>query len=169
MRRWDWIESMVKRHGWTRGAELGLCNGDTFLHLLDRCPNLTMIGVDLWEAQPSNDGPENYVGKDHKGREARVRSGAERHGGRAIIIKDWTLNAANQIDNDSLDFVFIDADHSEDGVRADILAWLPKIKDSGWILGHDIDWPTVRSVVDELLPGYVIGSENTWGISKERA
>jgi hypothetical protein len=40
----------------------------------------------------------------------------------------------------SLDCVFIDGDHREDAVRADLQAWLPKLKPGGTICGHD--WPT---------------------------
>jgi hypothetical protein len=165
--RSSWIASMVAKHGWTIGAELGLCNGKTFLYLLNNCKNLTMIGVDLWAEQPDNDGPENYVGCDHTKRELTVRCEAKRFGSRAIIIKDWTSNAAKQVEDKSLDFVFIDADHSSEGVRADIIDWYPKVKDSGWILGHDINWPTVSAVVNDLLPGYIIGDEHHLSLPHE--
>jgi hypothetical protein len=161
--RAHWIALLARQYSWTRGAELGVCKGDTFLHLLDSCPKLTMIGVDLWSPQPDSKGPENYVQCDHSGREKKVRDGAKKYGPRAIILKDWTVRAAGWVEDDSLDFIFVDADHSTDAVRADILAWMPKVKESGWILGHDIDWPTVKVVADELLPGYVVGPDNAWG------
>jgi GR25 family glycosyltransferase involved in LPS biosynthesis len=40
--------------------------------------------------------------------------------------------------NDSLDFVFIDGDHSYEGVRRDILSWFTKVKPGGFICGNDI-------------------------------
>lgn len=164
--RSQWIASLVKQHGWALGAELGVCRGDTFLFLLDNCPDLTMIGVDLWSPQPGHAGPETYERCDHADRERTVREGSAGHGDRAIIIKDWTVDAAEKVEDGSLDFVFIDADHSTEAVRADIIAWTPKVKETGWILGHDINWSTVRAVADELLPGYVIGPDNAWGRSK---
>ncbi len=84
-------------------------------------------------------------------------------------MKMWTHEAAMQIDDNSLDFVFIDADHSEGGVRRDIQGWLPKVKSTGWVLGHDINWPSVEGVVSELLPGYVSGPDNAWGRPKNDA
>jgi cephalosporin hydroxylase len=57
--------------------------------------------------------------------------------------------------NDSLDLVFIDADHSYEGVMAAIGAYLPKVKRSGYIGGDDysrLGWPGVVKAVDELLP-----------------
>ena len=166
--REQWIAGLAKEHGWTKGAELGIWKGRTFLFLLQTCPNLTMIGVDLWAPQPDNQGLETYDGKEweHEKFEKNCRKQAQRFGDRAIIIKNWTTEAAKQVEDNSLDFVFVDADHSTEAVRADIKAWSPKVKDTGWILGHDINWPIVKIVADELLPGYIIGPDNAWGRTK---
>ena len=166
LNREQWIAGLANQFGWTRGAELGVWQGRTFLFVLETCPQLTLVGVDLWAAQPDNEGPETWSSWEHEQYEIDVRAKAAQFGDRAVIIKDWTTEAANQIEDNSLDFVFIDADHSTEAVRADFEAWAPKVKDDGWILGHDINWPTVRVVVDELLPGYVVGPDNAWGRKK---
>ncbi|MBP8300313.1 MAG: class I SAM-dependent methyltransferase [Planctomycetes bacterium] len=44
--------------------------------------------------------------------------------------------AAN-FDDHSLDSIFVDGDHSYAGCRADLEAWLPKLKRGGRIAGHD--------------------------------
>lgn len=46
-------------------------------------------------------------------------------------------------------FVFIDADHTEEGCGRDIDAWLPKMKQGGIIAGHDYNWPGVKAAVDK--------------------
>lgn len=160
--RHHFLEWCVKQHGWTAGAELGLWQGTTIAHLLRTCPGLTMIGVDLWQPQPDNPGPEGYEGWDHRAHEAMTRKRCAPFMDRCRIIKDWTTAAANEVADGSLDFVFIDADHSEQGCRADIAAWAPKLKPTGWIMGHDINWPGVRAAVDDLLPGYEIGPNVVW-------
>lgn len=156
------MEDLVKRHGWTKGAELGLWEGVTIGHLLTHCRELHMIGVDLWEPQPDNPGPEGYEGWDHSRHEQRCRAKCMPHVGRYTLFKDYTHEAAKQVEDASLDFVFIDADHSEEGCRRDIVDWLPKIKPTGWILGHDINWPGVLAAVEDLVPGYLIGPNVVW-------
>lgn len=153
---------LVQQMGWTRGAELGVWKGDTYLHLLNHCPDLTLYGVDLWAPQPGHQGPEDWVEWDHVAHEKRVRDGAISHGPRAKILKMLTGEAAEHVDDGSLDFVFIDADHSTQGVTDDIKTWAPKLNEEGWLIGHDIDWPSVREAVDALLPGYEIGPNVVW-------
>jgi predicted O-methyltransferase YrrM len=123
-----------------------------------------MIGVDLWEVQTGT--LQSYDYRDNNEYEVYVREQAKKFGPRAIVIKGYTNDAALQVEDNSLDFVFIDADHSSECVREDIIKWSPKVKDTGWICGHDINWPTVRSVVDDLVPGYVIGPDNVWARKK---
>lgn len=64
-------------------------------------------------------------------------------------------SAAADYDDKSLDFVFIDADHSYEGVKKDIIAWLPKVKPGGILAGHDYAWhePIRQAVRDTLGEG----------------
>ena len=72
-------------------------------------------------------------------------------------IKKSSLEAVNDFEDESLDFVFIDAAHDYENVKADILAWLPKIKRTGILAGHDY-WPNdpVQIAVDEIFSSFKI-------------
>lgn len=53
-----------------------------------------------------------------------------------------SIAAAHLYDDASLDFVFIDADHSYYAVAQDIDAWRPKVRSGGLLAGHDFcNWP----------------------------
>ena len=64
-------------------------------------------------------------------------------------IKMDTIDAVDQFDDKSIDLIYIDCDHSSDRVKTELEAWLPKIKDDGFISGHDINMPTVFNVVTQ--------------------
>jgi hypothetical protein len=67
-------------------------------------------------------------------------------------IRSKSVDASKLYSPQSLDFIFIDGDHSHDAVIQDILSWLPKVKSGGILAGHD--YPTthgVKSAVDEII------------------
>ena len=57
-----------------------------------------------------------------------------------------------EIPDNSLDAVFIDADHSYQAVRKDLPFWWKKVKNGGWILGDDYAscHPGTKRAVDEF-------------------
>jgi predicted O-methyltransferase YrrM len=61
-------------------------------------------------------------------------------------------------------FVFIDADHRYDSVRADIRAWIGKVRPGGILAGHDCyTYATVYNAVrDELGDQFETTNENVW-------
>lgn len=54
-----------------------------------------------------------------------------------IPMKLHSADAAAKFKDNSIDFVFIDANHEYEHVKNDILAWYPKIKPGGILAGHD--------------------------------
>jgi len=76
-------------------------------------------------------------------------------------IRTTSLEGSLLYKDKSLDFVFIDASHDYESVKADVTAWLPKIKEGGTLAGHDIGHTPVQTAVEELLDGYQI-TEGCW-------
>jgi hypothetical protein len=132
--------------------------------------NIEVIGIDTCRGS----GPEN--GKDYHG--AAVNDGDGTFAGAlhknildcglgemiTLIISD-SVSAARLFSDASLDWVHLDARHDYASVKADIEAWLPKVKAGGWLSGDDYDeqkWPGVVKAVSELLPGAQSWSNQQW-------
>lgn len=62
-----------------------------------------------------------------------------------------SVEAARTYRYHSLDFVFIDAAHDYDSVRADILAWKDKVRPGGILAGHDYQFDDVSKAVSEIV------------------
>jgi cephalosporin hydroxylase len=80
------------------------------------------------------------------------------------VIEDDSANAALSFDNESVDMVFIDGDHSEEGVVRDILAWKPKIKKTGVLAGDDYHpcWGVFNGVNTTLGTTNIVIDNQTW-------
>lgn len=128
---------LVKQVGWQRGAELGVDKGLLFAMLLRECPDLYLIGVDTF---PNAE------------RSRRAFQLAVEQYQRCSLLQMTTDEASEVVEDKSLDFVFIDADHSEAAVLSDIAHWRGKVKIGGWLGGHDYSkkFPGVVKAVDAV-------------------
>lgn len=67
-----------------------------------------------------------------------------------IKIKNHSYNVADSLfDDGTLDFVYIDAEHTYSGVKKDLLKFIPKIRSGGFIGGHDYK-PRFQGCVDAV-------------------
>lgn len=141
----DTMERLARERGWQYGIELGLGSGLLFERFL--ALGIDMIGVDLG-MRPD--------------RRARCEALVSQHP-RSRIIWQNTMAAHRLVPDGWADFVFIDAGHSYQAVRADIAEWLPKVKPGGWFGGHDYHegHPGVIEAVHEAF-GDHIEFEDGW-------
>jgi hypothetical protein len=173
-RRAATIAALVREHRWTMGAELGVLHGYTTRHLLHACPALRLTAVDTWQhgdlvlddgiRGAADNGHRSYADVDMEAAYRGVLDIQGQYPRRLTILRMPTWQASDLTPSASLDFVFIDADHSAEGVERDIRTWAPTVKPTGWLIGHDADYPSVASVIDRLLPWYDILPGNVWAI-----
>jgi predicted O-methyltransferase YrrM len=150
------LAELIHRHRWTRGVELGVWEGALFGYLLAAFPDLHLTGVDRWLAIGT------YAGKNMDAAEAKARRILAAYPDRAQLLKEDTVVASLGIPDESLDFVFIDASHDTESVTADIRAWRPRVRTGGALTGHDANWPSVQSALDEQVPGWQLLGGNVW-------
>lgn len=121
--------------GFSRGAEIGVERALYSETLLRENQLLQLLCVDAWRP---------YGGyRDHVSAAKLERFFVEAQerlapfAARTRFIREFSVEAAAQIPDRSLDFVYIDAAHDFASVAADLRAWSPKVRIGGIVSGHD--------------------------------
>ena len=116
-------------------VECGAWLGCSTSFLCDKAKDRVQIFVvDTWK------GTENELDTHHKLAKDKdiYKLFLENMGNRNFTpIRKKSLDAAEDFEDASCDVVFIDMDHRYEEVLKDIDAWLPKVKDGGYLAGHD--------------------------------
>ena len=131
--RWSSLIKIFRNLGFTVGAEIGTASGRYAKVLLEDVPNLRLYCVDLWEVYPEYTDTISKEKIDKMYLDARKRLLPYK----ALIVRDTSMNAVKRFADESLDFVFIDANHDYKFVKEDIREWSKKVKKGGIVSGHD--------------------------------
>lgn len=80
-----------------------------------------------------------------------------------VTVRKPSLEAVVEFEDHSLDFVYIDGEHTYTAVKKDIMAWLPKVKPGAYIGGHDISMGGVAHAIFEHFKGVErVFSDSSW-------
>lgn len=135
--------------GFQSGAEVGVERGHYSEVLCQQNPGVRLLCVDAWQA---------YRGyRDHV-RQAKLdrfyaETAARLAPYKATLVRQFSTEAAKDVPDGSLDFVYIDGNHNIENVIADLAAWSPKVRPGGIVAGHDFlphRWPNQMHVVQAL-------------------
>ena len=170
-KRWTFVAKLLDNPH--LGAELGVKGGRFTGHILAAHKNLHLITVDLWSARPeaeAHEDGETYDDWDFDTIRAEFDRRTAPFADRLTVMRMSTLEAAPKVEDESLDFVFIDAEHSYEAVTADIKAWEPKVKPGGWVMGHDYSdrFQGLKRAVDEQFASsdVIVGGDTVWAVRK---
>ncbi|MBV6479911.1 MAG: hypothetical protein HGGPFJEG_02717 [Ignavibacteria bacterium] len=100
------------------GAEVGVKKGKFSRQILKYWKGI-LLCVDIWEDTQDYEDAKKLLLPD------------------AVLIKGNSKNISLKIEDESLDFVYIDADHRYESVLEDMQSWFPKVRRGGIISGHD--------------------------------
>jgi predicted O-methyltransferase YrrM len=97
-----------------------------------------VYAVDLWDWEKMDDGIKAQL-PDPIDVFAifRVNMVQERLFDHIEVIREDSVVAAADFEDESIDLVFLDTSHDRDHLKAEIEAWRPKVKYGGTIMGHD--------------------------------
>lgn len=127
------------------GVEVGSLFGEYAKTILNNW-NGTLCLIDPWrEFGDEYEDTGNAAQKKHREVYEKVVNNLVGFEDRGIPIRATSKVASRLFADNSLDFVYIDANHAYDFVVEDIELWFPKLKKGGLFAGHDylkIDWKT---------------------------
>jgi hypothetical protein len=119
--------------GLNLGAEVGVASGYYSEILCKANPKLKLYSIDPWyRYHDYRDfaNPNTFIHMEDKARKLLAPYSC-------IIIKKTSMEAVKDFADNSLDFVFIDANHAYEYVRDDIREWTKKVRNGGIVSGHD--------------------------------
>lgn len=119
------------------GAEVGVERGRYSLQIYQANPGVKLYCIDCWQVYSDcPDYSELYNGQRkldrwyNQAKNLLTPYNCE-------LIKKYSLDAVRDFELVSLDFVYIDANHSFDYVMSDIIEWSRRVRPGGIVSGHD--------------------------------
>tara|TARA_R110000868_G_scaffold276064_4_gene535710 strand:+ start:2800 stop:5868 length:3069 start_codon:yes stop_codon:yes gene_type:complete len=130
-----------------RCAEIGVERGNFAQEILNQNPSSLLL-VDPWKHQDESiyQDPSNVddVEFERRYQEVQNKFGNDK---RVTLCVSESVQASELTQPESLDFVYIDAIHTEPAVYEDMCCWWPKVKSGGWLCGHDFQFQGVSGAV----------------------
>ncbi len=116
------------------GVEIGVAEGWYSSKIMELGQVTEMYGIDPYIPH------QGYRDYTHETTFSRLKAKAHerlRKYPNYYFVSDFSIKAAELFEDNSLDFCYIDGDHSYQAVTDDITAWLPKLKQGGIMAGDD--------------------------------
>jgi hypothetical protein len=121
------------------GAEIGVAAGEYSLEICENNPQLVkMWGIDPWTPY------KEYHDYTREKTFLSLQEGAINKLSSYPFyefIREFSMDAIKRFDDNSLDFVYIDANHQDPYVSEDVYEWAKKVRPGGIISGHDWQQP----------------------------
>ena len=145
------------------GAEIGVAGGQHIKSIMEKTKIEKMYGVDpyitdSWDMHNFFSVDDTYGGFD--GLYKEVCDMLSPYGDRVEMVRKKSTDAAPDFEDESLDFVFIDAFHDYENCYNDIAFWHHRVRKGGYVMGHDWEHsghPGVQKAVVEHYGDKVIG------------
>ena len=148
--RWNFLPDLFNWAGFTVGAEIGVGSGRFSRRLCETVAGLKLYAVDPWEYYDYYEGRVTQAAMDRSYRKAVEALDPFN----CEIIRAYSQDAVKRFENDSLDFIYLDANRNFYNVTEDLAQWSHKVRPGGVISGccyyneRDHAIGQVKNVVD---------------------
>lgn len=130
----DDLAKLFTELGFNKGAEIGVAEGHYSEILVKANPNLELLCVDPWAAYDGNAQQKTKAKHEYAYNETSRRL----LGSKAIMISKTSMDAVRDVADNSLDFVYLDGNHSYPYIMSDLIFWSQKVRSGGVISGDDV-------------------------------
>ena len=146
----DGMYKIFADKGFTKGCEVGVHLGTNALSMLSIIPELHLTLIEPYMTYEYRRFRTRNKWKWDLATMDKIRRKALRKLSKSNVRWLMTTSelASKCVEDESLDFVYIDGNHSFDFITRDIQFWAPKIRKGGIISGHDYGIKPIRSAVD---------------------
>lgn len=130
------LPRLINQYNFRIGCEIGVSFGTHCKRILQTTGVEKLYGIDpyLNYGDPTNTKmPDLYFDIFFY----KVQAKLSEFGNRFELIRDYSVSAAQLFADSSLDFIFLDANHTFQSVTDDLNAWYSKVRSGGLISGDD--------------------------------
>ncbi|WP_336365468.1 class I SAM-dependent methyltransferase [Marinobacter sp. C2H3] len=119
-------------------VEVGIWKGDFAKEILEQCKNIEKYYmIDPWATLPDWNKPFNVDTKTFDDVYMEAMRKIDFASDKVFVLRGRTKEVIEKIPDESLDFAYIDGDHTLRGITIDLIKLFPKIKNGGFIAGDD--------------------------------
>jgi predicted O-methyltransferase YrrM len=121
-----------------RVMEIGVYRGVFAAHLLEMCPSIeTYYMIDPWQHLDDWNKPANRDDETFERIFAEAMARTREYEPRRVVLRGRTTTVIDRIPDGSLDFAYVDGDHTLRGITVDLIRAHEKVRTGGWIAGDD--------------------------------
>lgn len=145
---------MFNELGFKVGVEVGTDHGEYAKVILDRMPNVKLYTIDPFLAYTEGQDVKTQEDVDKIYEQAKELLKGYPN---CTMVREKSLDAVKRFSPETIDFVFIDGDHTYEEVKKDLNAWAKIVKKGGIVAGHDYREDKARNYgVVEAVNEYVL-------------
>ncbi len=156
------LKMLENRHDLV-GVEVGVFGGDHALVILGGLCVKKLYLIDSYE---KFEGYKQFTKEVLADKETEAHKKLEAFKDKIIWIKKKSAIAVDDFHDESLDFVYIDADHEYESALADITLYYPKVKRGGLFCGHNYEPETAIEHVAKAVHYFCAQNNLKFGSSK---
>jgi predicted O-methyltransferase YrrM len=119
-----------------KGVEVGTFKGEFASHILKNWSGKLYM-VDIWKPVNSDEYVDLTNNVYYLDAFKDTMENIKGYEDRGFMLRMDSKEASKLFNDESLDFVYIDANHTYDAVKEDLKCWYNKVRVGGVVMGHD--------------------------------